>query len=393
MKIPDLQDELAVFVFATLTYSNTHARKHAIVETFTKNGFEAIYVERPSSRKSVLKGSISLNRPLPGLTPPGTCVTTPSGIRVLPVPKKLSFLGCRVGLWNRANNFLINRWLRKFFACYRSRSNKKIFAIVTTPKWEPMLRKIPFDTLCYDKTDEPRNLKGKYSLHEFHELERRLIARADLLSAVTPPLAEPMRDLAGTKEILVVPNGADYDLFQARKADPVDEFRDIARPIVGLTGSMAAWIDFDLILDAADRMRDISFVLVGPRAKGVDLTPLEAQPNIHLFDRVPFARIPSIVDSFSVCLIPMKEGAVARSAKNTKLYDYLSLGKPIVTTHLPELDDIQEIIYRTSRPRDFVPAIQKALGETDATLKARREQYSRENSWSSRICQFLEKLA
>ena len=369
-----------------------HARKHAIVEAFSKQGFEAVYVERPSSRDSVLGGSISLNRSLPGLASPGSYVTLPTGIRVLPVPKKLSLLGCRVGLWSGANNLLINRWLRRFFARYRSRSDKKIFAIVTTPKWEPILRNIPFDTFCYDKTDEPQNLKGRYTLDEFHELERRLIARADLLSAVTPPLAEPMRGPAGEKKILVVPNGADYDMFQAKKTEPVDEFRGIAEPIVGLTGSMASWIDFDLILDAARSMREVSFVLVGPRAKRVGLTPLEAQPNIHLFDRVPFDRIPSIVNRFAVCLIPMKDGAVARSAKNTKLYDYLSLGKPIVTTDLPELDDIREMIYRTKHAEDFVPAIRKALEEKDGSLKELREQYSRENSWSARIGQFLEEL-
>jgi len=384
---------LSFYVFAALTYGDTHARKHSMVEELCRRGFEAVYVEKPSSRGSAAEGTISLNRSLPWLSVPSRYMTLPTGVNVLPVPKKLSFFGLRPSLGRGLKAKLINRWFLAYFERARRTSGKPVFAMITTPVWEPLLRGIPFDHVCYDCVDDLSVLQSGYEAEKFQGMERRLVERADFIAAVTEPLADNMRKLAGGKDVIVMPNAVDPDYFEGRKDDIPAELLALPRPRIGFVGQVAKWIDIDLILHAARTLKDYSFVMVGKEASDSSAGVLRGEKNIHSLGYVPFEKIPGIVNGLDVCLNPFRPGPISDCTKPVKPYEYLSLGKPVVSTMMPQLLELGDALYMSEDREGFVADIRKAATENDPALIERRIGYAMQNTWAQRIELLLDGIA
>jgi hypothetical protein len=62
-----------------------------------------------------------------------------------------------------------------------------------------------------------------------------------------------------------------------------------------------------------------------------------------------------------------------------KLYEYLSAGKPVVATMLPELEPYAELIYRAEGPEDFLKQLEAALAESDDGLVQRRVEMAQQH--------------
>ena len=73
-----------------------------------------------------------------------------------------------------------------------------------------------------------------------------------------------------------------------------------------------------------------------------------------------------------------------------KFFEYLSLGKPIVCTPMPELAEFEDLFFMT---RDgFVDAVAEAIAEADPSLVARRREAGREFGWDRLFAKVLEAL-
>ncbi len=388
-----LKENVSFFVLAALTYRDTHARKHSMVEELCRQGFEAVYVEKPSSRDSILEKTITLNDSRPWLSIPAGYVTLPSGANVLPVPKKISLLGIRLSFGRRRSEALINRWLKAHFARIREHSQKKLFCLATTPFWEPLVRGVHFDHFCYDCVDDLSVLRGSQDPERFSQMERALVDRSEFIITPTDPLAEHMRDMAGDKEVVVIPNAVDVEYFKAQKDRIPGILTDISGPRIGFIGQLADFIDSDLMLHAARSLPEYSFVLVGKIHAGIPVEELLAEKNVHHLGFLPFEQIPGTIQGLDVCLNPFRSGSIADVTKPVKLYEYLALGKPIVSTYMPELLELGDRIYMSRTASEFVDMIRKAVSEKDETLVTRRADYARKNTWEARIAQLLDGIA
>ncbi|MEW6443354.1 MAG: glycosyltransferase [bacterium] len=384
-----LRESVSIYVLAALTYRDTHARKHAFVEELCRRGFEAVYVEKPSSRNSILGKAITLNRSRPWLCVEKQYVTLPSGVRVLAVPKKASAFGVRLYPGRRASEWLVNKWLREYFRGVRDGSPKKILCLATTPAWEPLVRGIEFDYFCYDCVDALSVLRRGYGENVFRQMERALVERSDFLITPTEPLAEHLRAMAGQKEVIVIPNGVDLELFQRNRLKVPERLAEIARPRVGYVGQIADFIDTDLICRAARALPEYSFVLVGNISSRRGVETLLGQSNVYPLGFLPFEQIPGVVDGLDVCLNPFRAGSIADVTKPVKLYEYLALGKPVVSTHMPQLLELGDRIYMARTEDEFVRMIRLAVAERDPARVKRRIEYAGRNTWQARVDQFL----
>jgi glycosyltransferase involved in cell wall biosynthesis len=76
---------------------------------------------------------------------------------------------------------------------------------------------------------------------------------------VTTPFTVLAERLNGN--VMVLPNGTDPDL--ARRADGLKIRERYKTPIVGFLGAFEYFVDFELVLEAAERLKEITFLLVG----------------------------------------------------------------------------------------------------------------------------------
>ncbi len=205
-------------------------------------------------------------------------------------------------------------------------------------------------------------------------LERRLAARADLILAASEILASRF---AG-RPTLFLPHGVDIDLF----AKPAPRAPDLpaAGPIAGFYGSLSAWLDQELLVEAADALPDWQFVLIGPER--TDLSLLKTRPNIHLLGPRPHAELPRYAQHWDVAMIPFRDTPQIRACNPLKLREYLAAGPPIAATDFPALAPYRDLVGVHAPGRSFAQTLEAARAM--AGDAARRRCRVESESWAAR---------
>lgn len=186
------------------------------------------------------------------------------------------------------------------------------------------------------------------------------------------------------------PHGVNIDAFtvaRERNTIPPEDMRDIKPPVVGYIGGIHKWIDFNLLKAVAGKMKDFSFVFVGPLQTDVSL--LQDIPNVYFLGKKEHNEIPYYVKSFDVCIIPYLITGYTESVAPTKLYEYLAMGKPVISTPLPEVmsfnKETGEIVEIAGGAANFVEAIDMAYKNNDMDLIKKRIAIAEANTWQKRI--------
>jgi glycosyltransferase involved in cell wall biosynthesis len=380
----ELAARWSVFVFAPMAFDAIHARKHAVVESCRRLGFEATYVEPPNSTSPYHTARPpTLNRGGVRIAPPATAGAAADGTPVLAVPKKLSIGPLRVHVGRRLQERLQGAWLRAFFARRASLgsfgADRQTLAIVASPRWEPLLRGVAFDRVVFDHTDALHVLRGR--LDDAALLTRRaaLVQRSACVWAVSQGLADEIRTTHPDAPVRVVPNGVDVAHFDKHRWDAVPELESAPRPIAGFLGSVASWVDVERLRACAEAYPDWTLVVAGPIGGEVDVTALRRLPNVRLLGRLPYDRVPAVMQCFDVALMPFRPGALSQVANPVTLYELLALGKPVVCTPMPQLEALADLIYMSDR--DFVADLARAREEAGDELAARRREVGVANGW------------
>lgn len=224
--------------------------------------------------------------------------------------------------------------------------------------------------LVYDCMDEWNRFPGIGDAMAGEE--ERVVAIADLVTVTGTRLLEKWRERAVRIEL--VRNAADFAFFSS--APRQDLLANLPRPIAGYTGAIAPWYDVELVRRMAAARPGVTFVLIGG-VFDVDVSSLERLPNVHLLGQQPYERMPSYVAAFDVCLIPFVVDEITAATDPVKFYEYLSLGKPVVATPMPELAPHADLFYSAGQ-------LDAALRENDPALRERRIAFARENTWTAR---------
>ena len=214
----------------------------------------------------------------------------------------------------------------------------------------------------------------------------RLARSADLVIAVSTRLVELLRE-AGARDVHLVGNGVDYELFRvAAESGVPDDMNEIARPIIGYSGAVAGWFDFELLDRVAESFPRASIVMVGPLFgdRAAELGRIASRRgNIFHLGAKPYERLGAYIAAMDVCIIPLKVNELMRSADPNKLYEYAACGRPIVTMkHSEDLEPLRGFIHLASSREEFIDGIRLALasGANQDKLTA----FARERSWKAR---------
>jgi glycosyltransferase involved in cell wall biosynthesis len=205
-------------------------------------------------------------------------------------------------------------------------------------------------------------------------MERDLVLRADLVLAASDELAARFP----AHKTRLAPHGVDVDLFGAPAPAPQD--LPAGKPVAGFYGSLADWIDVDMLASAARSMPDWNFVLIGPVQ--TDVAPLQGMANVRLLGPRPHADLPGYVQNWTVSLLPFRDNAQIRACNPLKLREYLAAGAPIAATPFPALAPYEALLSVAHSPAAFASAIR--IAAEDGGRNAARRARVAEESWDAR---------
>jgi len=152
--------------------------------------------------------------------------------------------------------------------------------------------------------------------------------------------------------------------FTARKenAEPADQAM-IPEPRIGFYGVLDERLDIELLDKIANISPDWHFILIGPVVK-INPATLPKHSNIHYLGSKNYAELPAYLSGWNVAMIPFALNESTRFISPTKTPEYLSGGKPVVSTSITDVVTPygeQNLVYIADTPEDFVSAIQKCL--------------------------------
>jgi len=183
--------------------------------------------------------------------------------------------------------------------------------------------------------------------------------------------------------VFYVPNGADVESFKKPSTVP-DDFPKRPGPVAGYHGALSTWLDRNLIYHLSKRLPHWNFVFVGPLL-GVSRAELPYGLNIFYLGEKPYEDLASYVNRFDVGIIPFQVRTMTRFCSPIKLFEYLSCGKPVVSTDIYEVR-LCPYAYIARNSQEFANYLERALKEnqTQPTLSRSREKWAKRNSWYER---------
>ena len=233
--------------------------------------------------------------------------------------------------------------------------------------------------IVYDCMDEWEGFPGMG--RQLLEAELDLVRNADLVVVTADRLRQKWAP--HQPNTLLLHNAVDAEFFSTNCV-PSDVLAGTTRPIIGFTGGLASWVDFELLETVARARPEWSFVLVGDIHVGPSvLAGLCSLPNVHLPGLQPYTSMPHYLFWFDVCIIPFVVDQISAAVDPVKFYEYCASGTPIVSTRLPELDEHRHLFHEATDAASFETAIAWALAGGDADAGARRE-LARRNTWEDR---------
>lgn len=257
------------------------------------------------------------------------------------------------------------------------------------PQAEVLLSTLDPGLVVYHCVDDIAAQEG-IDVESFNAAERRFAARADLVIASSPALAERMRSMA--RHVLYAPNVADTALFAtALGPGPVDpQLSALPEPRIVFVGAIAGKkLDLELLGALAEAESGWSFALVGPVGLGdpdTDVSSLAARPNVHLLGARAQAALPAVLRGAAVGLIPYRTSRLTESIFPMKVYEYLAAGLPVVATGLPALVGVDgvDLVAGVEPTR---AAVERALREDSPERRRLRSEAVRDRSWGARLAE------
>lgn len=253
--------------------------------------------------------------------------------------------------------------------------------LVQQPFWAKValrLRQQQGWKIVYDCMDEHDGLTALND--DILRDERGLGAEADLVVTTSQKLAK--KHAAAARRHLLLPNAAEFEHF----ADPgqsADPLPGIAGPIIGYYGAIMEWFDVDMVYQAANLRPDWTFILIG----AIDIEnvePLKSKVNVCLLGEKPYAELPAYLHRFDVAIIPFRIIPIIEATNPVKFYEYLSAGKPVVASPIPELEPFPHLYGLAEDGNGLVAQAERAMAENSAEKARERTEWARQQTWTER---------
>lgn len=210
----------------------------------------------------------------------------------------------------------------------------------------------------------------------------RLLQCSDMIAASSQFLFEVAAKYTEKEKIEIVRNGTEVEHFyQAVRLESANR----KRKVIGYYGAIAHWFAWEKVCFLARKFPECDIVIVGEVTEHRD--KLEQYSNIKLLGEKPYRDLPQYLADFDVCLIPFDTSTDLIKATNpVKFYEYLSAGKKIVATEIPELMPYKnEYVYMSNEDTAFADYVKLCLeGEDCLKDKEACIAFARENDWQKR---------
>ena len=217
--------------------------------------------------------------------------------------------------------------------------------------------------------------------HILEDTENFAIGSAD-------KLIDEIREIRGDKNVAMITNGVQYKDWIKHEIEVPEKIKDIVakrNPIVGYFGALAKWFDYELLRELAMQRPNIEIVLIGfLYDEEFKKSKIEELPNVHYIGVIDYVELPKYGKFFDVSTIPFLLNDITESTSPVKLFEYMAMAHPIVTTDMRECRKYKSVLIGKDT-QDFIAKVDKALNiSKDSEYYRWLEEEALENTWTKK---------
>jgi glycosyltransferase involved in cell wall biosynthesis len=220
-------------------------------------------------------------------------------------------------------------------------------------------------------------------VHRDKKLENRIAGTADLVLSPSSTILDSIPE--GKNRRLKVTHGVDDEFFKTPRPHFSMPGKNSAK--AGFSGNLLIeFLDRELLLDVVSMFPDVDFVFAGngPENQNDFLQRLSSLENVFLVGRLSGEEFVAFLNSCTLLLL-----TYVPTLNSHKILEYLSTGKPIVSTPIEEYQTMSEddhlILFAKTR-EEFLHFMREIVTEgkyTDPRLQNRRRAFAESKKYSS----------
>jgi len=243
-------------------------------------------------------------------------------------------------------------------------------------------RKLKATVKYYDCMDNFAAFPGSDAL--VHLREQEVEKHADCIFVSS----EELRKLfPARQDTVVVNNGVNPNDFKDPSLSRPPDLPIQGKPIIGYYGTIGSWFDYETLLYAAQRCPEYNFILIGPASPESlsNLRELTVHSNVFWLGEKPYKELKNYLAFFDVTLIPFRINELTKYVDPTKLYEYLYMGKPVLSAPLPPVMKYEPYIKVYHDADEFVNLLRTIIANQPDPGPLRRIALA--NTWEHRAQQ------
>ena len=268
---------------------------------------------------------------------------------------------------------------------------KKPILWLSKPEMVSYIDKFDEKLVLYHVVDEYSAYSGVSNEQRLliEKFERKMLGKSDIVIVVSKSLYYKKK--RHNRYTYLIPNGVDYNAYEkalnSNRPSPRDIF-EIAKPIIGYSGLIAAKLDLELIKHVAKLHPEWSIVLIGSINEKYcrdKIKNLKSLKNVYFLGQKNIELIPYYIKAFDICILPYIVNEHSENISPLKLYDYLAAGKPIVSTNIRACRMFNKVLKIAFSKEEFNNYIEQLLFEKDVEVVKKRQLFAKNNTWENRI--------
>ncbi len=237
-------------------------------------------------------------------------------------------------------------------------------------------------------------------------IEKRIIKKSDSIVVINEVLKDYIIDFGADPKITeVIPGGVDFERFNPLNVDS-NYYREKygfsdEDTVLFFMGWLYHFAGLKEVIKELSQIKDehpnIKLLIVGRGDAYSDLKDLikiyELEKTVIMTGEMPYEEIPKLIASADICLLPAHNNEIMKDIVPIKIYEYLAMHKPVITTTLSgvmkEFGKDNGVLYVQSQ-EDVIPTALTLDEEEIKKIKISAKFFIEDYSWTKIIDEFEE---
>lgn len=232
--------------------------------------------------------------------------------------------------------------------------------------------------VVYDCMDNHRALCFDERISQsIQTAEYELVQRADVILVSSRRLLEMIENLGGKSKTRLIRNGFDFEKVHCLKTPEKKKCY-----CIGYFGTIAEWMDFTLLLESLSCFPDLEYWLWGP----VSHVQVPKHQRLRLMGVAEHRELWNKIKEMDALIMPFQVNDIIRDVDPVKLYEYISMGKPIITVYYEEIERFAPYVFFYQDKENYKQLLTKLMedGFQMKGTEQQRKTFLENNTWECR---------